>query len=270
MLKIGEFARLAKVSIKQLRHYDQLGLLRAHAVDRSSGYRYYHVNQLATLNRLLIYRSLGFSLQETRRLLRVDNPAGELREMLTARRTALAARVEIERARLAEVEARIAEIERDGHAPRYEVAIRSVEPSTAVSLRRRCGSYEDVGELLQTIRAHLPSRAPITRYGAIWHRCSTRGPEIECEALVFLDSSKRSTGADLVKVPGCTVASVVHEEGASDTRQVYRAAIERAESLGYRVAGPMRELYASHPAAASGVVEVQFPVELARPVGMRA
>ena len=57
--------------------------------------------------------------------------------MLSARRTALAARVQLERARLAEVEARIAEIERDGHAPRYEVAIRSVEPATAVSLRRR-------------------------------------------------------------------------------------------------------------------------------------
>src|SRR4029453_1952599 len=95
------------------------------------------------------------------------NPIGELREMLTARRTALAARVQLERARLAEVEARIAEIERDGHASRYEVAIRSIEPATAVSLRRRCGSYEEVGELLQTIRARLPSRAPIPRYGAI-------------------------------------------------------------------------------------------------------
>ena len=261
MLKIGEFARLAKISVKQLRRYDELGLLPAHTIDRSTGYRYYHVNQLATLNRLFIYRSLGFSLKETRRLLRVDNPTGELREMLTARRTALAARVQLERARLSEVEARIAEIERDGHAPRYEVAIRSVEPAPAVSLRRRCGSYEEVGELLQTIRAHLPSRALITRYGAIWHRCSTRGAEIECEALAFIGRGKVPTGMNLIEVPGCTVASIVHDEDETDSQLVYRTAIERAMTLGYRIAGPMRELYAGHPASAPGVVEVQFPIE---------
>lgn len=262
MLRIGEFARLAGVSIKQLRHYDGLGLLPAHAVDRSTGYRYYHVNQLATLKRLLIYRSLGFSLKETRRLMRADNPTHELGEMLTVRRKALAARVAIERARLAEVEARIAQIERDGRAPKYEVAIRSVEPSTAVSLRRRCSSYDDVGELLQTMRARLPSRAPIMRYGAIWHRCSGHGPEIECEALIFLDRSKRPAATRLIEVPGCTVASVVHEEGASDTRHAYRAAIERARTLGYRIAGPMRELYAGQPGA-PGIVEVQFPLSAA-------
>jgi DNA-binding transcriptional MerR regulator len=264
MLKIGEFSRLAKVSVKQLRHYNELGLLPAHTVDRSTGYRYYHVDQLVTLNRLLIYRSLGFSLKETRRLLRVDNPIGDLREMLTARRTALAARVQLERARLAEVEARIAEIERDGNAPRYEVAIRSVEPATAVSLRRRCRSYDDVSELLQTVRAQLPARAPIMRYGAIWHRCSTRGAEIECEALIFIGRSKLSTRTDLIEVPGCTVASIVHDEGDTDSRLIYRAAIERAMTLGYRIAGPMRELYAGHPAAAPGVVEVQFPIERSR------
>ena len=90
MLKIGEFARLARGSIKQLRHYDELGLLPAQAVDRSTGYRYYHVAQLATLNRLLIYRSLGFSLKEARRLLSGDNPTDELREMLAARDTSWA------------------------------------------------------------------------------------------------------------------------------------------------------------------------------------
>jgi DNA-binding transcriptional MerR regulator len=55
MLKIGEFARLAKVSVKLLRHYHDSGVLTAHTVDRKTGYRYYTVEQLATLNRLLVY-----------------------------------------------------------------------------------------------------------------------------------------------------------------------------------------------------------------------
>ncbi len=36
MLRIGESARLANVSIKLLRHYDEIGLLPAHAIDRST------------------------------------------------------------------------------------------------------------------------------------------------------------------------------------------------------------------------------------------
>ncbi|MGH8186888.1 MAG: MerR family transcriptional regulator, partial [Steroidobacteraceae bacterium] len=61
MLKIGEFARLAKVSVKVLRHYHDCGVLTAQTVDSESGYRYYSVEQLAALNRLVVYRSLGFS-----------------------------------------------------------------------------------------------------------------------------------------------------------------------------------------------------------------
>jgi DNA-binding transcriptional MerR regulator len=236
-------------------------MLRAHTVDRSTGYRYYQVSQLAVLNRVLISRSLGFSLKEMRRLVRLDTSTAELRELFTTRRTVLAARVELERARLAEVEARLARIERDGRAARYEVAIRSVASSAALSLRRRCDSYEEVGDLLHTIRARLPSRAPIAGLGAIWHRCSGRGAEIECEALVFLDRNPQSSATGLVELPGCIVASVVHEEGASDTRLAYRAAIEHATTLGYRIAGPMRELYARHPAAGPAIVEVQFPLE---------
>lgn len=114
MLRIGEFARVANVSIKLLRHYDEIGLLSAHATDRSTGYRYYSVTQLALLNRLLVYRSLGFSLKEIRRLVRAETSPGDLRDMLTQRRASLAAGISAQRARLDEVEARIAQIDREG------------------------------------------------------------------------------------------------------------------------------------------------------------
>lgn len=264
MLRIGEFARLGKVSIKLLRHYDDVGLLHPHRVDRDTGYRYYRVGQLALLNRLLVYRSLGFSLKEMRKLLGVADSVDALREMLASRRTALTAHIEGERARLAEIEARIAQIEREGHVPGYDVAIRSVESMIAVSLRHRCSSYEDVAELLQTLRARMPARADITGSGAIWHRCSG---DIDCEALVLLGRTARRGAMEVIRVPGCTVASVIHDEHIDDARPLYRAAITHAQSLGYRIAGPMREMYARDRTGDSSI-EVQFPVEYARaPLG---
>ncbi|HEX3158343.1 MAG TPA: MerR family transcriptional regulator [Gemmatimonadaceae bacterium] len=264
MIRIGEFARLANVSIKLLRHYDEIGLLPAHAIDRGTGYRYYSVTQLPLLNRLLVYRSLGFSLREIRGLVRVDASAGELRDMLSVRRAALAARIEAERARLDEVEVRITQIDREGHPPSHEVVIRSVDAAAAVSLRRACDSYDEVTELLASLRSKLSARA-VTGHGAIWHDCGRDSDRIDCEALVFLDPGRSShPGAvNLVRVPACTVASVVYDEATEDARPAYRAAIDRASRLGYRVAGPIREHYLSHTAPGSAMIEAQFPLELA-------
>lgn len=268
MLRIGEFARLARVSIKLLRHYDQVGLLPPHSVDRDSGYRYYCVDQLAALNRLLIYRRLGFSLKELRRLARMDASPGELLRMLTVLRTDLAARVEQERARLAEVDARIALIETVGRAPRHEVAIRRMESAVAIGLRRRCRSYDEVGNLLRSIRSGLPARATIRGYGAIWHRCAKDNAEIDCEALVFVDPRKRAAAgsATLIELPACTVASVFHEDSDHDAKLAYRAAIDRATALGYQIAGPMREHYPDPRSDRATLIEAHFPLELtARP-----
>lgn len=42
------------------------------------------------------------------------------------------------------------QIDRQGSPEPYEVTIRSVAAYVAVSLRRTCGSYDDVSDLLQT------------------------------------------------------------------------------------------------------------------------
>jgi DNA-binding transcriptional MerR regulator len=71
MLEIGEFSRLTGVSYRLLRLYDEIGLLKPFATD--SGYRYYGVEQLGRLNRILVLRDLGFSLDEIARSFR-DRP----------------------------------------------------------------------------------------------------------------------------------------------------------------------------------------------------
>jgi len=45
-LKIGEFSRLCRVTVRTLRHYEEIDLLVPEIVDRDSGYRYYSVEQL--------------------------------------------------------------------------------------------------------------------------------------------------------------------------------------------------------------------------------
>ena len=64
MFRIGEFSRLAMVSIRMLRHYDEIGLLTPNTVDPYTGYRYYSAGQLGTVSRIQLLREMGVSLGE--------------------------------------------------------------------------------------------------------------------------------------------------------------------------------------------------------------
>ncbi len=59
MFKIGDFSKLGQVSVRMLRHYDQLGLLKPDHIDTFTGYRYYAVEQLVRLNRILFFKDFG-------------------------------------------------------------------------------------------------------------------------------------------------------------------------------------------------------------------
>ena len=59
MLKIGDFSRICQVTIKTLRHYDRLDLLKPAEVDRFTGHRYYTLAQVSRLNRILALKEYG-------------------------------------------------------------------------------------------------------------------------------------------------------------------------------------------------------------------
>ena len=63
-LKIGEFSRLCRVTVRTLRHYEEIDLLVPEIVDRDTGYRYYSVSQLQTMQDILSLKGMGFSLEE--------------------------------------------------------------------------------------------------------------------------------------------------------------------------------------------------------------
>src|SRR5512136_969126 len=114
MLKIGDFSKLAQVSVKTLRYYADLGLLRPAWIDRYTAYRYYTLQQLPRLNRILALRELGFPLAQIERLLRDDLPPRELKRLMQLRHAELQQQVQSEQARLSRVETRLRQIEQEG------------------------------------------------------------------------------------------------------------------------------------------------------------
>ena len=64
MFKIGEFSKLAQVSIRMLRYYDEMGLLKPAKIDKFTNYRLYSIDQISTLNKIIFLRDLGFNISE--------------------------------------------------------------------------------------------------------------------------------------------------------------------------------------------------------------
>ena len=64
LFSIGTVAKLKGVSVKMLRHYDEIGLLKPRHVDPDTGYRYYESNQLLFIEFITFFRRGGASLEE--------------------------------------------------------------------------------------------------------------------------------------------------------------------------------------------------------------
>ena len=182
MLRIGEFARRGRVSVKALRHYEAIGLLRPTHTDTATGYRYYKPAQLDTLNRLICIRALGLSLERIRPFLQ-DGPC----------RTCCAVWPNITRRwhagwmpsrRSSPPSNRASASSRPGRRPtRWWCP--TCRPACVASIRRVVPEYGALNSLFDEIARALPATARVTGHGAVWHHCAPHKREIDCEAIVL-------------------------------------------------------------------------------------
>ncbi|HEY5541000.1 MAG TPA: MerR family transcriptional regulator [Coriobacteriia bacterium] len=106
---VGEAARLAKVSVRTLHHYDEVGLLSPSARSES-GYRLYEDSDLERLHQVLLFRELGFSLDDIRRIML--DPTFDRAEALHAQRTLLAEKARRTQAMVAAIDTALAAAEK--------------------------------------------------------------------------------------------------------------------------------------------------------------
>lgn len=78
LLTIGHVARSARLTVRALRHYDDVGVLRPAHIDPSSGYRYYTPSQVRDAIAIAVMRDLGVPLPQIARALAGDDGLAEV------------------------------------------------------------------------------------------------------------------------------------------------------------------------------------------------
>lgn len=272
VFKIGDFSRLSLVSVKALRYYDELGLLKPARIDEFTGYRYYAGSQLTRLNRILAMKDMGLSLEQIALLLDKELTPDQIRGMLKLKQVELHRQLDEGQAQLTRIEAWLQAFEQEFTMPAYDVIIKKVAPLQVAQARGIAPTWEQLGPTLDRLFDQVMGY--INQQGAtcvepattVYYDSEYGERDISVGACVpFKGALNDSEQVKVIELPAVeTMATVIHHGSFSTLNQAYNAMLKWVETNGYSISGTNRELnleYERGGDQAKFVTEIQFPVE---------
>lgn len=279
VFRIGDFSQLGQVSVRTLRHYGELGLLEPAAVDEETDYRYYTVEQLPRLNRIVALKDLGFSLKEIGDLLEQNVSARDLRVMLERKQVEVTYKLEEEQVRLTRLRARLEQIELEDVPLGFDVTLKKVPAATVFSKRYFVPDLDEMGRYCALFYSELygvldaQKLVPIAPEFTLYHMREFVTKNVDVEVAVILSSEDLAR----LELPDDDTFTVRRLQGAKTAASLvfngYYHELDRAANAlllwaganGYGGAGAAREVHLSGPIVETGkdkpvVVELLVPV----------
>ena len=279
MFRIGEFSRIARVTIDTLRHYDALGLLKPANVDPFTGYRYYSARQLMSLHRILALKEVGFSLEEIARILQEKLTNDELRGMLKAQLFRAEQEVQASQLRQERILARLNTLNLEDNMPAHEVTLKPVDKLTIVAIRAVVPTIEQMpqrcSEMFGTIERWLrANNLPFGPSLSIYYNEGFTQENIDTECAFLItdpgpvkavkpESPIELRQIEAVPLMASTFATNDFYKKPGGLLPAYNALAQWIEENGYQIVGPPRELFYGSAQHGDLTAEVQFPVEKA-------
>ena len=277
MFRIGEFSKIAQVPASLLRYYDDIGLFTPIRSDRETGYRYYSVQQLAQLNRILALKDLGFSLDQVKHLIADDVSPEEIRGMLSLKKAQIEQTIQSEAVRLRAVESRLQLLECNGHVPDEDVVLKSLPAQPFLGQRHLCNGLEEglaiISEMSRVVPKQVKAKS-LGRFVCVIHSELFEDQDWDLELGFLLNHDlditvPLSNGSSMTvrKLPAVnTAATAMRFGGPEKGLHAYGAIGIWAEINQYTFIGPGREVFIVPPKPgheSEMVVEIQFPVKAA-------
>ena len=253
MYQIGDFSQLGQISVRMLRHYDKLGLLKPGHVDQWTSYRYYTLDQLPRLHRILALKDLGLSLGQIRQLLDDPKADQQLLEMLAERKQAIERQLADEQARLKRVSARLQMIEKIDTPNPYEVVLKSLPEQQLIALRRVVPHVTKMDVFRDQMLRVLYKR--LDRYGitpgielAIYHLEGYSDTDIDMSLAVEVDEEIQipvnASPVKCIRLPEAPqAASIVYHGSMWNIPDVVINLYRWIGKNGYTSAGDYREIH---------------------------
>ena len=269
MLKIGEFSKLSRISVRMLRHYDEIGLLKPAETDRFTEYRYYREDQLPAAGRIATLRDMGFSLADIAKILDVYDDRDKMELFFAARRKELEAVSQDTERKLTLLDAALERMRKE-EAMDHEVVLKTIPERYAATIRMTLPRYEDEGVIWGKLAEET------------WQMKLKEDDPCLC-AVTYLDGEYKEENVDMMAwktvrgsypdtehvkfktLPEVTVASCVYRGSYTQITDAYAAVIAWMETNGYEPAEAMFNIYHVSPHETQDpsefVTEICYPVK---------
>ncbi|MDD3369524.1 MAG: MerR family transcriptional regulator [Lachnospiraceae bacterium] len=270
MLRIGDFSKLSRITIKMLRHYDEIGLLKPDTVDDFTGYRYYQESQLLQAERIVLLKNMGFGLTAIAEILVNYTDAREMERFLMLQKQEMLAQSAEIQEKIRILDSTINWLRKDGTMMEYEVCLKIVPERYVASFRQIIPEYAAEGILWQNMRQEL---APLQIQDAnpsypivVYHDGEYKERDVDVEAQLAVQGKHEDTGrVTFKKVEAVQVASVTYKGGYEQISRVNENIARWIADNGYEYAGNSFNIYYVSPAQTKDskefVTEVCYPVK---------
>ena len=272
MLKIGDFSKLSRVSIRMLRHYDEIGLLHPIHTDAMTGYRFYEAGQLITMGRITALREMGFGLAEISTFLASAEQPGLQEELLLRRQRELEEEARQTTYRLTLLASTLRRLRKEDTAMKFDVNLKTLPRRYAATVRRVIPTYEQEGMLWNILMAETAGMKLVYDNPcyccAVFHDAEYRETDVEVEVQQTLRGEYADTEHVCFRtLPEVTVATTVVRGPYTLMDEANAAVASWVADNGYAFDGPMFNIYHVSPHETQNpeeyVTEVCYPVRKA-------
>ena len=245
MFRIGEFSKMSKTTIKALRHYDEVGLLKPEETDKFTSYRFYTTDQLVKLHRIQALRQVGLSIDEIKLVLSGHDETA----ILQKRKAELINELADANDQLSRIEF-ILQGNGENNLMNYVSTIKELPGCVVYSKKMTVPNYDAYFELVP----------------AIGETVANQYPDLKCRTpeycfIVYLDGEYKDKDINIEfceavtkmwpdfdditfkEISPTTAVSVLHKGAYSGLSQAYAYAYKWIEENGYAAADNPRENY---------------------------
>ena len=272
MLKIGDFSKLSRVSIRMLRHYDEIGLLKPVWIDPESGYRYYAPEQLPIAGRINALKDMGFGLAAIGEILPCYGDRETLLRHLRCKQAELQALSEETAYRLRLLETAQTRLRKEDETMKYDVTIKTFPARYSATVRMVIPSYEQEGMLWNMLMGETAQMSLIDADPcyccAVFHDKEYREADVEVEVQKNVKGSYPDTEHVRFRtLPEVTVACATCKGSYEQMGGINETVAAWVSDNGYVFDGPMFNIYHVSPHETSNpdkyVTEVCYPIKKA-------
>jgi DNA-binding transcriptional MerR regulator/effector-binding domain-containing protein len=265
MYRIGEFSKIGKVTIKALRYYDEVGLLKPDWVDDATGYRMYTTKQLVELHNIQSLRQIGLPIPEIMLL----RSGFDRQFLLEQQRREVMAEIDYLKFKLSRINFLLSGLEVENMD--YLATIKDIPSCMVYSKVMKVANYDAYFEEIPAIGKTVTDKYPDLK-------CATpeycfiaylddeyKESDINVEFCEAVEQPKADFGEIVFKeVPAVTVVSLMHKRPYADLRNAYGYAFDWIEKNGYVISGNPRENYIdgiwNKQNEADWLTELQIPI----------